>query len=128
MNATFPVTTDFRPKVQDGLTKNDHFQHMIQTAHQRGFTPECVLFDSWYSSLANLKLVRDLGWRWLTQLKRNRLVNPNGTGLRVPESDVELAATGTIIHLKGYGSVKIFKLVTPDGDIEYWATNDLAHG
>lgn len=121
------IPCDYRlsAKGQDGLTKNDHFRHMIQTAHQRGFTPECVLFDSWYSRLANLKLVRDLGWRWLTQLKSNRLVNPNGTGL-LPLSAADLSATGTILHLKGYGLVKIFKLVTPDGDIDYWATNDLA--
>lgn len=120
------IPCDYRlsAKGEDGLTKNDHFRDMIQAAQQRGFTPECVLFDSWYSSLANLKLVRDLDWCWLTQLKRNRLVNPNGTGLR-PLADTELAATGTIIHLKGYGLVKIFKLVTPDGDIEYWATNNL---
>jgi hypothetical protein len=120
------IPCDYRlaAKGVDGLTKNDHFRHLMQTAHQRGFTPECVLFDSWYSSLANLKLVRDLGWRWLTQLKSNRLVNPDGTGLR-PLSEAELCAAGSIIHLKGYGLVKIFKLVTPDGDIEYWATNDL---
>jgi hypothetical protein len=121
------IPCDYRlaAKGQDGLTKNDHFRHMLQTAQQRGFTPECVLFDSWYSSLANLKLVRDLEWRWLTQLKSNRLVNPGGTGLR-GLSDADLSAAGTILHLKGYGLVKIFKLVTPDGDIEYWATNDLA--
>lgn len=97
------IPCDYRlfAKAQDGLSKNDHFQHMLQTAHQRGFAPACVLFDSWYSSLANLKLVRDLGWRWLTQLKRNRLVNPDGTGLR-PPPQVELAASGAIIHLKGY--------------------------
>lgn len=121
------IPCDYRlaTKGVDGLTKNDHFQHMIQVAQQRGFIPECVLFDSWYSSLANLKLVRDLEWRWLTQLKRNRLVNPNGAGLR-PLSEAELSATGTVIYLKGYGLVKVFKLVTPDGDIEFWATNDLA--
>jgi hypothetical protein len=90
----------------------------------RGFTPACVLFDSWYSSLENLKLVRDLDWRWLTQLKSNRLVNPDGSGLR-SLSEVDLSAAGTLIHLKGYGLVKIVKLVTTDGDIEYWATNDL---
>ena len=120
------IPCDYRlsAKGVDGLTKNDHFRHMIQTAHQRGFTPECVLFDSWYSSLENLKLVRDWAWRWLTQLKSNRLVNPEGTGL-LPLSTANLSATGTILHLKGYGLVKIFKLVTPDGDIEYWATNDL---
>ena len=27
--------------------------------------------------------------------------------------------------LIGYGMVKVFKIVTPDGDIDYWATNDL---
>jgi hypothetical protein len=43
---------------QDGLTKNDHFQNMLKTAHERGFEPELVAFDSWYSSLENLKLVR----------------------------------------------------------------------
>ena len=39
----------------DNFTKNDHFQSLIATAHQRGFRPECVVFDSWYSSLKNLK-------------------------------------------------------------------------
>jgi hypothetical protein len=123
------IPCDYRlaAKGMDGLTKNDHFRQMLQRAQQRGFTPACVFFDSWYSSLENLKLVRDLGWRWLTQLKSNRLVNPDGTGL-LPLSDTNLSAAGTIIHLKGYGLVKIFKLVTPDGDIDYWATNDLTMG
>lgn len=120
------IPCDYRlsAKGVDGLTKNDHFRHMLQSAHQRGFTPECVLFDSWYSGLENLKLVRDFGWRWLTQLKRNRLVNPGGTGL-LPLSEAQLSDIGTVIHLKGYGLVKIFKFVTTDGDIEFWATNDL---
>jgi putative transposase len=120
------IPCDYRvyAKAQDGLSKNDHFRHMLTSAHERDFMPRCVLFDSWYASLDNLKLVRDLGWRWLTQLKSNRLVNPDGTGLR-PLPQVELSATGTVVHLKGYGRIKVFKLVTSDGDIEYWATNDL---
>jgi putative transposase len=44
---------------QDGLTKNDYFQSMLNTAQERGFVQELVAFDSWYSSLENLKLVRD---------------------------------------------------------------------
>lgn len=43
-------------------------------------------------------------------------------------SEVKIAATGTVVHLKGYGMVKVFKLVTPNGDIDYWATNDLNLG
>lgn len=121
------IPCDYRiyAKAQDGLTKNDHFQQMVQQAHGRGFRPECVLFDSWYSGLENLKLVRDLGWRWLTQLKANRLVNLNRTGQQ-PLSALELSATGTQVYLKGYGLIQVFKIVTPDGDVEYWATNDLA--
>ncbi len=32
-----------------------------------------------------------------------------------------------IVHLmKGYGWIKVFKIVSPNGDIEYWATSDLS--
>ena len=29
------------------------------------------------------------------------------------------------MHLKAYGMVKVFKVVTANGDIEYWLTSDL---
>jgi hypothetical protein len=51
-------------------------------------------------------------------------VNPDNTGDR-PVCEVNLAETGTVVHLKGYGFIKVFKIVAKDGDIEYWATNDL---
>jgi len=56
-------------------------------------------------------------------LQSNRLVNPDRTGNR-PLSEVEIAERGKIVHLKGYGLIKVFKIVAPDGDMEYWATND----
>lgn len=108
----------------DGLSKNDHFRAMLVIAQQRGLEPECVLFDSWYSSLANLKQIRALGWKWLTQLRANRQVNLERGGLR-PLDELELTPAGTIVWLKGYGLIKVFKIVTPHGDSEYWATNDL---
>ena len=40
-------------------TENDHFADPLEAAHARGLTPRCVLFDGWYASLANLKLVRE---------------------------------------------------------------------
>jgi putative transposase len=39
--------------------------------------------------------------------------------------DTHFTPTGTVVHLKGYGLIKVFKIVAPDGDIDYWATNDL---
>ena len=63
------IPCDFRvyDKPQDGKTKKDHFQQMLQKAKKRGFAPECVLMNSWYAGLENLKRIRDLGWLFLTR-------------------------------------------------------------
>ncbi len=68
------VPVDYRiyDKTGDTLTKNDQFRALLEAADGRGFRPECVVFDSWYSSLENLQQVRNVGWVWLTQLKTNR--------------------------------------------------------
>ena len=97
---------------------------MLQTAKEREFTPEYVCFDSWYSSLANLKQIRTLGWQWLTRLTTNRLVNPDGSGNR-PVAMCDIRNGGTRVHLKGYGCILVFRMDPPDGDTEYWATSDL---
>jgi putative transposase len=112
-------------KATDRLTQNDHFRHMLDTAHPRGFQPACVLFDGGYASLDNLKAIRAYGWTWLTRLKANRHVNPDGQGNR-PLAAVPIAATGTVVHLKGYGPIQVFRLVAKDGDTEHWATHALA--
>jgi DDE superfamily endonuclease len=122
--AHLPCDWRLYDRPHDELTKNDHFRDMIHTAHQRGFQPRIIGFDSWYGSLANLKAVHDLDWIWLTQLKANRHVDPNRTGNR-PLEQVLIGPTGGIVHLKGYGLIKVFKIAATDGSIEYWATNDL---
>ncbi len=121
------IPCDYRRYEQavDGLSKHDHFRAMLDPARARGLHPSCVVFDSWYASLANLKAVRGHGWRWVTQLKKNRLVNPDGDGNR-PLGDCAIAEAGTRVHLQGYGFVLVFLIVHPDGDREYWATSDLA--
>jgi len=86
---------------------------MLLSAKERGFEPECVCFDSWYASLKNLKTVRDYGWTWLTRLAFNRLVNKDYQGNQ-PVSTVEIAPTGTVVHLKGYGLIKVFRIDTTD--------------
>jgi hypothetical protein len=117
---------DFRlyHKDQDGLSKNDHFQHMVAQAHERGFEPEVVAFDSWYASLPNLKLIRDYDWHWLTQLKSNRQVSVDRSGNRAISALI-IPVNGLIVHLKGYGWIKVFRTVGTNGDAEYWATNKL---
>lgn len=109
---------------EEGLSKNDYFMDMIEIAYKRGFKPKCVGFDSWYSSLENLKRIRNIGWTWLTRLISNRQVNPDNTGNRAL-SETQIDERGSIVHLKGYGMIKVFRIVSKNGDIGYWATNAL---
>lgn len=120
------VPCDYRifDKDTDGKTKNDHFAEMLMEAYERGFNPEMVCFDSWYSGLENLKLVRALGWYFLTRLKENRQVNPQGKG-RLAVSALEIGNDGLVVWLKGFGLVKVFRLIDKNGNAEHWATNKL---
>ena len=111
-------------QAQDSLSKNDHFRVMLEQAHPRGFQPALVAFDSWYSSLANLKLVRDFEWDWLTRLKSNRQVSLRPGELQ-GVSELSIPASGLTVHLRGYGLVKVFRTVDPHGNADYWATNRL---
>jgi putative transposase len=125
--ALIPCDYRLHDKASDGLSKNDHFRALLATAKARGFAPEAVVFDSWYAGLANLKAIRGHGWRWVTQLKANRLVNPDGRGNR-PLGECPIGAAGTRVHLQAYGFILVFLIVLPDGGREYWATSDLALG
>jgi len=117
---------DFRiyNKAQDGLSKNDHFREMVKQAAEHGFEPELVAFDSWYSGLSNLKQLRSLNWHWLTQLKSNREVSIDRTGNRAIR-EILIPVQGRLVHLKGYGWIKVFRTVGTNGDAEYWATSKL---
>ena len=122
--ALIPCDYCLYDKAGDGRTKNDHARVLLATAKDRDFAPEMVLFDSWYASLANLKAVRGHGWQWTTQLKANRAVNPDGTGNRRLDA-CAISEAGTRVHLQGYGWIVVFRLVSTDGDTEYWASSDL---
>jgi hypothetical protein len=106
------------------LTKNDLFRQLLDEAKKRGFEPEYVVFDSWYGSLENLKAIRKHQWKWLTQLKSNRLVDIDRAGYKAV-SEQQISSSGTLVHVKGYGTVKVFRVVAKNGHTEHWATNDL---
>jgi hypothetical protein len=74
--------------------------------------------------LDNLKTIRKSGWHWLTRLKKNRLVNPDSVkNMQIQE--IEIPPEGRDVHLKAYGFIKVFRIVSKDGDIGYWATDVL---
>jgi hypothetical protein len=117
----------------EGKTKNEHFQNMLKTTKARDLTPALVGFDSWYSGLDNLKLVRDLGWHFFTRLKHNRQVNPDASG-NVAVDTLAIPVEGLLVHLKGFGFVRVFRTVAPQGQADgattreraqFWATSCL---
>lgn len=114
------VPVDYRiyDKDTDGKTKNDHFREMLKLAKQRGINPEAIVVDAWYSSLDNLKAIRDLGWMWVAGLKKNRKVNRNEMleKLEIPEE-------GLKVHLRGYGWITVFRFVAKNGRTDYLGTN-----
>jgi putative transposase len=120
------VPCDYRiyDKRHDGFSKNDLFAQQLRVAKHRGFAPRCVCFDSWYSGLENLKLIRSLEWTWLTRLKANRKVRVD-CGPAQAISTVDIPEPGRVVHLPGYGSIRVFRVVATNGDTDHWATNDL---
>lgn len=127
-DGTRVVPVDYRiyEPFGDGKTKNDHGREMIGLAQQRQFTPEYVLLDSWYTAADNLKMIAGQGWKWVGELKANRLVSVN-KGEYVHVSDLDWTATPVPqVWLKAYGFVRVSKTVTPNGDVAYLATNDLS--
>lgn len=111
---------DFRiyDKDCDGKTKNTHFQEMVKSAKSRGFQPDAVLMDSWYSSLDNLKVIRSMEWDWVAGLKSNRLVNK-----KTQVKDLEIPDEGLEVWLRGYGYVRLFRFVSNERRTDYIATS-----
>jgi SRSO17 transposase len=111
---------DFRiyDKKTDGKTKNTHFCEMIKCAKARGLHPQVIVMDAWYSSLDNLKSIRDQGLTWVTTLCKNRVVNR-----KIKLETLNFPEEGLSVHLRGYGWVTVFKFVSKNGRIDYVTTN-----
>ncbi|ADB42758.1 IS701 family transposase [Spirosoma linguale] len=115
----------------DNKTKNDHFQDMFRRAiTHKHLKARTVLFDSWYASVDNLKLIHRSGWTFFTTLKSNRMISLNrDTGYQHLDDLVWSDAderTGLSVKLKELPFlVRLFKIVAPNGGIEWLITNDL---
>lgn len=117
----------------DKKTKNDHFQDMFKRlVTHKGLKAKTILFDSWYSSAENLKLIHRSGWIFFTTLKSNRLAClDRARGYQhLDELEFDDLATvkGLFVRLKEVPfMVKLFKMVAPDGGIDWIITNDPDH-
>jgi hypothetical protein len=120
-----PVDYRVYEGAESKVTKNDHFQKMLDTAEKRGFTPKYVLTDAWYSSLENMKAIAKQGWKFIMGIKENRLVNETqGHYTSVSALDWTKKQVRKV-WLKGFGFVLVARIVFKNGDVRYLATNDL---
>lgn len=127
------IPTDFRiyAKEDDGKTKNQLFREMLVKAHERKFNPKAVLMDAWYSVSDTLHLINNFGWIFICGLQSNRIVavgkgKENHFKLNEAEKrGIQFSDQGIILHLQKFGKVKIFRFITPQGKVDYLATNKL---
>ena len=115
----------------DGKTKNDHFHEMfVNAVDQKHLQARRILFDGWYASAENLKLIHRRKRLFFTTLKNNRLVSLSKEQGYIHLAEIEWTperrASGVRVKLTAVPSkVQLFKLVAPNGDIDWVITNDL---
>lgn len=124
-----PIDYRLYAPLQDGKTKNEHFRDMLLSAkHDKGILANIILFDSWYASVENLKLIHRMRMQFVTTLKENRLVSLSKKGgyIHLPEIEwtEERKQYGVTVKLQEVPfHVQLFKLVAPDGNIDWVITN-----
>ena len=129
--AHYPIDFRIYAKEADGKTKNDHFQEMLLRAlDEKQIQAKTILFDNWYTSWKNLKLVHRLGLIFYTTLKSNRVVSLSKEDGYVYPKDVDWTTdrlkSGVIVKLNKIPfKLKLFKGVATNGDIDWIITNDL---
>ena len=127
--AFYPIDYRVYAPEADGKTKNDHFREMVLNAKSdKQIKARTLLFDSWYASVDNLKLLQRLALFFITTLKENRLVSLSKEGGYIHLQDIEWTehrlTYGVPVKLKEIPfKVQLFKVVAPNGDIEWVITN-----
>ena len=93
-----PVDYRIYDKETDGKTKNEHFCDMLTLAKERGINPDAVVMDAWYSGLESLKHIGNLGWTWVSNLRKNRKVNHNVSleSLEIPDEGQKFTYVDTV--------------------------------
>lgn len=131
------VPVNFRLyRYDERKTKNDYFLEMLSEVYRLvgskiptwlphktsplGLRPSIVTMDSWYSSLKNLKFLRNLEVAFLVGLEKNRLVSD------FPQAQDQIQAKdipedGLRVHLKGFDFVRVFRTDFRNEDARHYA-------
>lgn len=104
---------------KEGKTKNDYFREMLLEAITWGLQPRIVTGDSWYSSIANLKFLRNQKLGFLFGVEKNRIVS-NEPGKHQQVRTIEIPDRGLITYLKEFGWIKLLRKDFRKGDSRHY--------
>lgn len=93
---------------KEGKTKNDYFREMLIEVLKWGLKPKIITGDSWYSSVENLKFLRNQKLGFLFGIESNRTVSDQPRKYCQVRT-LEIPPEGYLTHLKGFGFVKLFR-------------------
>ena len=108
------------------VSTNEHLRDMLRTAKERGFSPEFMMFDSWYSSNETLGLLQKWKWNYMVGIKSNRVFNGYMAGFQrvsIPLSNFLLPKEGMVLSLRGIGRHHCFARFSTTSGRRYWCTN-----
>lgn len=118
--AGISVPVNFRVyRHSDCKTKNNYFQEMCQEVFAWGLRPAFVTMDSWYSSVDNLKFLRNKEVGILAGLEKNRIVSTQPHQYEKLE-DIDIPGAGLYTHLKGFDYIKVFRTVDKEGHVRHY--------
>jgi Transposase DDE domain len=110
------IPLGYRVWPKEGASKFDLALELLSYARNRlKCKPQFVLFDSWYPSKKLLKRIRDYGWYFVCQLKKNRTFD--GQALHAYRHQPSWQAVGALS-----GGLKVFVVRYRR---KYYATNRL---
>ncbi len=103
---SYPVNFRIYDK-REGKTKNDYFREMVSEVKEWGLEMAWVTGDCWYSSIENLKFLRNEEVGFLFGIADNRKVSLQ-KGTEVQVQTLTIPESGLVVYLKEFGWVKVF--------------------
>ena len=106
LGVSYPINFRLYDK-REGKTKNDYFREMVKEVQLWGIEPAWTTGDSWYSSIENLKFLRNEKVGFLFGIANNRQVSrEKGQFLQIQK--LSIPESGLMVYLKEFGWVKVF--------------------
>jgi hypothetical protein len=117
VGVSYPINFRLYDK-QEGKTKNDYFREMVKEVQAWGIKLAWVTGDSWYSSIENLKFLRNEKVGFLFGIANNRKVSIEpGTFLQVQK--LTIPESGLLVYLSEFGWVKVLEFQKRSSSLHY---------